>query len=84
LVSNEASRTGHHTPFAEAADALKGKIYFITAGTKEKGVQEHLKEISGLEDSELPMIMVMSPTEFGATKYRMPTPAGSATKDQIV
>ena len=29
------------------------------------------------------MIMIMSPTEFGATKYRLPVPAGSATKDQI-
>lgn len=37
-ITNEESRKGHHTPFAEAADALKGKIYFITAGTKEGGV----------------------------------------------
>lgn len=42
-----------------------------------------MKELSGLEESELPMIMIMSPTEFGATKYRLPVPAGSASKEQI-
>ena len=27
--------------------------------------------------------MIMTPTEFGATKYRLPIPAGAATKEQI-
>jgi hypothetical protein len=46
LISNEGSRTGHHTPFAEAADALKGSMYFITSGTTGEGVQTHLKELA--------------------------------------
>lgn len=38
----------------------------------------------GIEKSQLPVMFVLTPNEFGATKYKYMGPAGSADKAQIV
>lgn len=69
ITEDAAQRSSKVSNFAQAADALAGKIYFTTTGiSSENGY--HIAELLGLTKADLPFMAVLTPNSHGATKYR--------------
>lgn len=56
---------------------------FITSTFGANPAQKHLVELLGLKKSDLPAMYVLTPTEFGATKYKFNGAPASADEAQI-
>jgi len=86
LITEDTSRKEDHIPFAQAAKELKvkGELYYVTSGISEEGAQENLKQVANVELTELPVIMVITPTSSGAIKYRFNGNAKTASKEEII
>ena len=48
---------------------------------EEKATQKHLVELLGLKKSDLPAMYVLTPTEYGATKYKFNGPPANADEN---
>lgn len=67
--------------FAKASRDLKGRIMFITSTYGANSAQKHLVELLGLTKSDLPAMYVLTPTEYGATKYKYNGPPANASEE---
>lgn len=56
---------------------------FITSTYGANSAQKHLVELLGLQKSDLPAMYVLTPTEYGATKYKFNGPPANASEEQI-
>ena len=56
---------------------------FITATYGANSAQKHLVELLGLKKSDLPAMYVLTPTEYGATKYKYNGAPAAASEAQI-
>jgi protein disulfide-isomerase A1 len=74
---------GADSAFEKAAKDLKGKLFFITATWSEDPAQKHLIEMLGLKKSDLPAMYILTPNEFGATKYKYNGSPAAADEHQI-
>lgn len=54
---------------------------FITSTYGANSAQKHLVELLGLEKSDLPAMYVLTPTEYGATKYKFNGPPANASEE---
>lgn len=67
--------------FSKAASELKGKVLFVESGIKE-GIQQRLAEFIGVEESQLPYIMILDPAN-NMKKFTFPGKAVEATLDTL-
>jgi len=74
---------GADSAFEKASHDLKGRIFFITAAWSEDSAQKHLIEMLGLKKTDLPALYILTPNEFGATKYKYNGSANAADEKDI-
>lgn len=83
ITEDAAQQSSKVSNFAQAADELKGKIFFTTTGIAKDTVGAKFGEIMGATKADLPMMIIMVPTTKGVTKYKYNGEAGQASKDAI-
>lgn len=83
ITEDAAQRTSKVSNFAQAADAIQGKIYFVTTDITSNNGQ-HIGQLMGLTKAELPIMAVLTPTQHGAIKYRYSGIADQASKEAII
>jgi len=67
--------------FAEAAQTLKGSIYFVKSGISD-GIQQRLAEFVGVDDPALPTIRILDPSD-NMKKFTYPDDAKKVTAESL-
>lgn len=66
--SQEDATSNYVKTFEQASKDLKGQILFIVSGVKE-GIQQRLGEFVGIDESQLPALMILDPSNMKKFKY---------------